>query len=92
MIKTLVGIEMFSLFVKNKCDNHTLFDAVIELCSHEIEKSRGRTDSEHYDTISNLMNLENNAGWNSEEKHRRRIEIMRDEKSKIIGRSEKFLP
>lgn len=92
MIKTLVEIELFALFVNNKCDNHKLFNDIIGLCDNEIKKSQGHADSEHYDTLRKLMNLENNAGWDSEAKHKRRMEIIRTDENKIEERSEKYLP
>ena len=92
MIETKTEIDIFKLFTKAGVDNYKLFNEICDLVKKEQYIARGHCDSEHYDTLVKLINSENNAGWDKEERHSARIKVINSAIDSIVDRSETFLP
>ena len=91
MITTPVESEVFDLFVKHGVSDAGLFNNMVKLISKHIKDERGNSDSEFYDTLTLLSNSENNAGWNDNERHSKRIEVIDQSMQHIIDRSGEYL-
>ena len=77
MIDTINEIKLFKLFVENGVSNHKLLNEVVEMIKECERLATGHSDSEHYDTMVKLMNLENNSGWDGKDKHANKKQIVR---------------
>ena len=60
------------------------FDSICSLISETIKDIKVEMAEGEYNTITRLMNSENNAGWEREENHSRRMNIIRDRQNMLV--------
>lgn len=92
MITKPIEIDLFKVFVDSGISDSKVFNDLIKMIELLIEKERGFADAEFYEILTKLTNNENNAGWDSKERHKARLDLIHSFMIEISDRSEEYLP
>lgn len=92
MINTQIGKKLFELFAKHNCQDFQLFLDLNTYIEKLVKDTIGEKDVECYDILRQLSNLENNAGWDQDDKHSRKLALINQKTYEICDRSGDYLP
>lgn len=92
MIKTQIEKNLFELFTKHGCQDFQLFSELNIYIENLVKDTIGEKDAEYYEILRQLSSLENNTGWDTDDKHNRKLALINQKSNMIIDRSDEYLP